>query len=119
MHYIINSQQNQLFYTDNADEMKSDTQRDCCVSLFENYLSHRFADDRPVVQVAFNAFELADAVTDGDDGEGIGQHERQRDILGDRVEANVAVFGIDEEAVNARILEESKKLWGDMNHCTY
>ena len=26
---------------------------------------------------------------------------------------------IDEEAVNARILEESKKLWGALNNCTY
>ena len=26
---------------------------------------------------------------------------------------------IDEEAVNAHILESSKKLWGKLNHCTY
>jgi len=26
---------------------------------------------------------------------------------------------IDEEAINARILEESKKLWGALNNCTY
>ena len=29
------------------------------------------------------------------------------------------LVGIDEEAVNARILEESKKLWGSLNNCTY
>ena len=29
------------------------------------------------------------------------------------------LVGIDEEAVNARILEESKKLWGELNHCVY
>lgn len=29
------------------------------------------------------------------------------------------LVGIDEEAVNAHILEESKKLWGELNHCTY
>ena len=29
------------------------------------------------------------------------------------------LVGIDEEAVNARILEESKKLWGALNNCTY
>jgi len=29
------------------------------------------------------------------------------------------LIGIDEEAVNARILEESKKLWGALNHCEY
>jgi len=27
--------------------------------------------------------------------------------------------GVDEEAVNAHILEESKKLWGELNHCQY
>jgi hypothetical protein len=26
---------------------------------------------------------------------------------------------IDEEAVNAHILEAAKKLWGDLNHCVY
>ena len=26
---------------------------------------------------------------------------------------------VDEEAVNAGILEVSKKLWGELNHCTY
>lgn len=26
---------------------------------------------------------------------------------------------VDEEAVNAHILEEAKKLWGSLNHCTY
>ena len=26
---------------------------------------------------------------------------------------------IDEEAVNAHILEASKKLWGKLNHCEY
>ena len=29
------------------------------------------------------------------------------------------LVGIDEEAVNAHILEESKKLWGELNHCQY
>ena len=29
------------------------------------------------------------------------------------------LVGIDEEAVNAHILEASKKLWGDLNHRTY
>ena len=29
------------------------------------------------------------------------------------------LVGIDEEAVNARIMEESKKLWGELNHCEY
>ena len=29
------------------------------------------------------------------------------------------LVGVDEEAVNARILEASKKLWGELNHCTY
>ncbi|MBQ2445320.1 MAG: putative aminohydrolase SsnA [Oscillospiraceae bacterium] len=29
------------------------------------------------------------------------------------------LVGIDEEAVNARILEESKKLWGALNNCSY
>ena len=29
------------------------------------------------------------------------------------------LVGIDEEAVNARILEESRKLWGELNHCQY
>ena len=29
------------------------------------------------------------------------------------------LIGIDEEAVNAHILEESKKLWGELNHTTY
>ena len=32
---------------------------------------------------------------------------------------NRELVGIDEEAVNARILEESKKLWGELNHCEY
>jgi len=29
------------------------------------------------------------------------------------------LVGVDEEAVNARILEEAKKLWGGLNNCTY
>ena len=29
------------------------------------------------------------------------------------------LVGVDEEAVNARILEESKKLWGALNHRAY
>ena len=29
------------------------------------------------------------------------------------------LVGVDEEAVNAHILEESKKLWGELNHRTY
>ncbi len=29
------------------------------------------------------------------------------------------LVGVDEEAVNARILEASKKLWGELNHCKY
>ena len=29
------------------------------------------------------------------------------------------LVGVDEEAVNAHILEESKKLWGALNHCRY
>ena len=29
------------------------------------------------------------------------------------------LVGIDEEAVNAHILEESRKLWGALNHTTY
>ncbi|MGM9599595.1 MAG: putative aminohydrolase SsnA [Faecousia sp.] len=29
------------------------------------------------------------------------------------------LIGIDEEAENAHILEEAKKLWGDLNHCKY
>ena len=29
------------------------------------------------------------------------------------------LVGIDEEAINAHILEESKKLWGELNHRTY
>ncbi len=29
------------------------------------------------------------------------------------------LIGIDEEAENAHILEEAKKLWGALNHCTY
>ena len=29
------------------------------------------------------------------------------------------LVGIDEEAVNAHILEESRKLWGELNHCQY
>ena len=29
------------------------------------------------------------------------------------------LLGVDEEAVNARILEASKKLWGELNHETY
>ena len=29
------------------------------------------------------------------------------------------LVGVDEEALNAGILEVSKKLWGDLNHCTY
>ena len=29
------------------------------------------------------------------------------------------LVGIDEEAENAHILEESKKLWGELNHCQY
>ena len=29
------------------------------------------------------------------------------------------LVGIDEEAENAYILEESRKLWGDLNHCAY
>ena len=29
------------------------------------------------------------------------------------------LVNIDEEAVNARILEASKKLWGELNHCEY
>ena len=29
------------------------------------------------------------------------------------------LIGIDEEAENAHILEESKKLWGALNHCEY
>ena len=29
------------------------------------------------------------------------------------------LIGIDEEAINAHILEESKKLWGALNDCTY
>ena len=34
--------------------------------------------------------------------------------------SNVTVLvGVDEEAVNAHILEESKKLWGELNHCQY
>ncbi len=32
---------------------------------------------------------------------------------------NRKLVGIDEEAINARILDESKKLWGTLNHCTY
>jgi hypothetical protein len=29
------------------------------------------------------------------------------------------LVGVDEEAVNAHILEAAKKLWGELNHCTY
>lgn len=29
------------------------------------------------------------------------------------------LVGIDEESINARILEESKKLWGELNHRVY
>ena len=29
------------------------------------------------------------------------------------------LVGIDEEAINAHILEESRKLWGELNHCEY
>ena len=29
------------------------------------------------------------------------------------------LVGVDEEAVNARILEEAKKLWGNLNHREY
>ena len=29
------------------------------------------------------------------------------------------LIGIDEERENALILEQAKKLWGDLNHCTY
>ena len=29
------------------------------------------------------------------------------------------LVGIDEEAENAHILEQSEKLWGDLNHCRY
>ena len=29
------------------------------------------------------------------------------------------LIGIDEEAINARILEEAKKLWGALNNRTY
>jgi len=29
------------------------------------------------------------------------------------------LVGVDEEAVNAHILEESRKLWGELNHCQY
>ena len=29
------------------------------------------------------------------------------------------LVGVDEEAVNANILEEAKKLWGSLNNCTY
>ena len=29
------------------------------------------------------------------------------------------LVGVDEEAVNAHILEEAKKLWGNLNHCEY
>ena len=29
------------------------------------------------------------------------------------------LIGVDEEAINAHILEESKKLWGALNDCTY
>ena len=29
------------------------------------------------------------------------------------------LLGIDEEAENAYILEEAKKLWGDLNGCIY
>ena len=29
------------------------------------------------------------------------------------------LIGIDEETINAHILEESKKLWGALNDCTY
>ena len=29
------------------------------------------------------------------------------------------LVGIDEEAENAHILEEAKKLWGGLNHCQY
>ena len=29
------------------------------------------------------------------------------------------LIGIDEEAENAHILEEAKKLWGSLNHCEY
>ncbi|MCR5825665.1 MAG: putative aminohydrolase SsnA [Oscillospiraceae bacterium] len=35
-------------------------------------------------------------------------------LMKDRV-----LVGIDEEAVNAHILEAAKKLWGELNHCTY
>ena len=29
------------------------------------------------------------------------------------------LIGIDEEAVNARCLEQAKGLWGELNHCQY
>ena len=35
-------------------------------------------------------------------------------LMRDRV-----LTGIDEEAVNAKILEVSRKFWGTLNHCTY
>ena len=35
-------------------------------------------------------------------------------LMKDRV-----LTGIDEEAVNAKILEVSKKLWGELNHREY
>ena len=32
---------------------------------------------------------------------------------------NQTQFNIDEEAINAWTLEQSKKLWGELNHRTY
>ena len=32
---------------------------------------------------------------------------------------NRQLVDVDEEAVNAHILEEAKKLWGALNHCEY
>ena len=39
--------------------------------------------------------------------------------LGGTAGFDVAKVNIDEEAVNAHILEASKKLWGELNHCEY
>ncbi|MCI8524515.1 MAG: putative aminohydrolase SsnA [Oscillospiraceae bacterium] len=63
---------------------------------------------------------FSDANIDGHMLFGMTGRQCQTTIIGgDLKMLDRQLVGVDEEAVNAHILEESKKLWGELNHTTY
>ena len=72
--------------------------------------------------------KLIFAIVNSDDATAVTQHLTREGFSSTRMATTggflrmgntTILVGIDEEAVNAHILEESKKLWGELNHRQY